>query len=433
MPTLGSHLNFSQLEARNAVVQNLSAAPSGPVKGQLYFDTVANTLFWYNGSTWVSAAGGPPPDATATSKGVVQLANALAGTAAAPAIAAGYITDAMVAAANKDGAIGTPSMRTLGGGATQALAGSTPLSSIAPPTGAVAMNGQQITGMADPTTPQGGATKNYVDTTAQGLSTKNSCLCGTTGNIVLTGLQTIDGYTTLAGDRVLVKNQTTANQNGIYVAAAGAWARSTDTNTWTELVGAYTFIEQGTVNASSGWTCNVAAGGTLGTTPVTWVQFSGAGEITAGAGLSKAGNTLSALPDNVTLDTAGAGTSLEVKSGGITDTQIAAGGLNPTKLSAPVPIGSGGTGQTTAKASRETGLGAAGYFSSTFPSVAGASWTIPQTTHGLRSARGIHVQVQDVTTNAVELPDVTVDNTGLVTITYAVSVAVNQKQVTLVG
>jgi len=91
---------------------------------------------------------------------------------------------------------------------------------------------------------------------------------------------------------VLVKDQSTASQNGIYVASASSWSRSTDANTWDELVSAFVFVEGGTAGADSGWTCTIAAGGTLGSTAVTWVQFSGAGQITAGAGMTKTGNTL---------------------------------------------------------------------------------------------------------------------------------------------
>jgi len=124
----------------------LSSAPASPALGQLYYDTGTNILYWWNGTSWVSSAGaGAPPDATTSSKGIVQLAGDLAGTAASPQIAAGAIVnadvsasaalaysklaltgsivDGDVAAANKDGVAATPSMRTLGTGAQQALAG----------------------------------------------------------------------------------------------------------------------------------------------------------------------------------------------------------------------------------------------------------------------------------------------------------------------
>ena len=98
------------------------------------------------------------------------------------------------------------------------------------------------------------ANKLYVDTVAQGLGPKQACQCGTTANITLSGLQTIDGDTTLAGDRVLVKNQTNAANNGIYIAASSAWSRSADMNTWAEVSGAYTVVLNGG-QAETGWVC----------------------------------------------------------------------------------------------------------------------------------------------------------------------------------
>jgi hypothetical protein len=143
--------------------------------------------------------------------------------------------------------------------------------------GAIAMGNNKITGLATPTADADGATKAYVDSVAQGLDVKASCRAATTANITLSGAQTIDGVAVIAGDRVLVKNQSSAAENGIYVAAAGAWSRSPDADTWAELVGAFTFVEDGTVNDNTGWVCTSAPGGTLGVTAVVFEQFSGAG------------------------------------------------------------------------------------------------------------------------------------------------------------
>lgn len=159
-------------------------------------------------------------------------------------------------------------------------------------TGAIAMSNNKVTGLATPTADQDAATKAYVDSIAQGIDAKASCRAATTANITLSGNQTIDGVAVIAGDRVLVKNQSSAAENGIYVAAVSTWSRAADANTWDELVAAYTFIESGTDNGSNGYICTIAPGGTLGTTPVTWAQFSGAGQINAGTGMSKTGNTL---------------------------------------------------------------------------------------------------------------------------------------------
>ena len=158
--------------------------------------------------------------------------------------------------------------------------------------GAIAMGTSKITGLGDPTANQDAATKAYVDSVAQGLDAKASVRVATTANITLSNTQTIDGIALSVGDRVLVKDQSTASQNGIYVVASGSWTRATDADTWVELTSAFTFVEQGTANANNGYTCTIAQGGTIGTTAITWVQFSGAGQITAGAGLTKTGNTL---------------------------------------------------------------------------------------------------------------------------------------------
>jgi hypothetical protein len=166
---------------------------------------------------------------------------------------------------------------------------------LVPPSVDVSWNSHKITSLLDPTNPQDAATKNYVDNTAQGLDAKQSVKAASTANLTLSGTQTVDGIALIAGDRVLVKDQTTQPANGIYIVASGAWARALDADTWNELVSAYTFVEQGTVNADNGYVCTVDQGGTLGTTNVTWTQFSGAGQITAGAGLTKTGNTIDAV------------------------------------------------------------------------------------------------------------------------------------------
>ena len=149
-----------------------------------------------------------------------------------------------------------------------------------------------VTVTQDPTASLQLATKQYVDSVAQGLSTKSPVVCATTANITLSGEQTIDGVTT-SGSRVLVKNQSTQSQNGIYVSASGAWARAADADTWNELVSAYVWVSQGTINGDTGWVCTVDAGGTLGVTAVTWVQFAGAGSYTAGTGLTLTGTQFS--------------------------------------------------------------------------------------------------------------------------------------------
>lgn len=160
------------------------------------------------------------------------------------------------------------------------------LNDIGVPTSDFSFNNRKLTNLAAPTADTDAATKGYVDGVAQGLDVKGSVKAATTGNITLSGTQTVDGKALAVGDRVLVKSQTNAAQNGIYVVASGAWARSTDADVYSELISAFTFVEEGSTLADTGWVCTVDAGGTLGTTPITWAQFSGAGTYTAGTGLT---------------------------------------------------------------------------------------------------------------------------------------------------
>ena len=167
-----------------------------------------------------------------------------------------------------------------------------------------------VTVTQDPVSALQLATKQYVDATSQGLDPKGSCVAATTANITLSGAQTIDGIALVAGDRCLVKNQTTTANNGIYVVSASTWTRATDMDTWAEVPGAYTFIEQGTTQADTGWVCTSNAGGTLGTTAITWVQFAGAGTYTAGTGLTLTGTQFSITNTAVTAGAYGSATQV---------------------------------------------------------------------------------------------------------------------------
>ncbi len=159
--------------------------------------------------------------------------------------------------------------------------------------GNLAMGSNRITGLANPSSDNDAANKTYVDSIAQGLSLKDSVRVGTTANITLSGEQTIDGVSVVAGNRVLVKNQSTASQNGIYTAASGAWSRSTDADESSEVTaGMFTFITEGSTNANSGWVLTTTGTITLGSTSLSFTQFSGAGSIIAGTGMTKSGNTL---------------------------------------------------------------------------------------------------------------------------------------------
>jgi hypothetical protein len=224
------------------------------------------------------------------------------------------------------------------------------LDQMAAPTAAVSFNSQKITGLADPTAAQDAATKQYVDATRQGLSVKDAVRAATTADIALSGTQTVDGVSLNAGDRVLVKNQTIGANNGLYiVVSANPWTRTTDSDAPTgELSGGtFVFVQEGTVNADSGWVCTNDGTVTVGTTALTFTQFSGAGQITTGAGLTKTGNTIDVIGTTNRI-TANAD-SIDIASTYVGQTSIttlgtiAAGTWNGTTIA----VANGGTGATT--------------------------------------------------------------------------------------
>jgi hypothetical protein len=213
------------------------------------------------------------------------------------------------------------------------------ISDLAAPTATVSFNSQRISNLADPSADTDAANKQYVDGVASGLDVKGSVRAASTANVSgtynATGgtsgrgqftamTNTLDGISLAATNRVLLKDQSTGAQNGIWVVttlgtgANGVWDRATDFDADAEVTaGAFTFVEQGTTNADSGWVLTadnpITIGGASGTALV-WAQFSGAGQITAGAGLTKSGNTINAVAgsggglvvnaDDIVVDTA---------------------------------------------------------------------------------------------------------------------------------
>jgi hypothetical protein len=202
-----------------------------------------------------------------------------------------------------------------------AAAGNNSVNLVPTGTGTVDVANKRITSVAEPTQSSDAATKNYVDAVKTGLDVKDSVIVTTTGNLTGTysngtsgvgatltnsGTQaalTIDSRVLTVGDRVLVKNQTTALQNGFYrVTTVGTastnWVltRTLDADQDSEITpGAFTFVEEGTIGANNGYVCTNVGSITIGTTPITFVQFSGAGSVIAGDGLTKNGNTLDAV------------------------------------------------------------------------------------------------------------------------------------------
>ena len=188
------------------------------------------------------------------------------------------------------------------------------------------------------------ATKGYVDSNAEGLDVKDSCVVIATSNITLSGTQTIDGVSLSADDRVLVAGQSTASQNGIYkVVSGGSWTRTDDLAAGVDAAGSFAFIEQGSTNADTGWVCSSNKGSAVvGTNNLAFTQFSSAGVTSAGDGLDRTGNVY----------------SVDLKSNGglvIESTEIAVD-LAASSITGTLAVSDGGTGATSASAAR-TALG----------------------------------------------------------------------------
>lgn len=164
----------------------------------------------------------------------------------------------------------------------------------------------KVTGLSAPTSDSDAATKAYVDATRTGLDFKDSVRAATTANITLSGLQTIDGVALQAGNRVLVKNQTNAAENGIYVVSSGAWTRASDADSSSEVTsGMYVYVSEGTVNGATGWVLTTPDPITLGTTALNFTQFSGAGSYVAGPGITREGNVFKIVSHDGTAGSVG--------------------------------------------------------------------------------------------------------------------------------
>jgi hypothetical protein len=216
--------------------------------------------------------------------------------------------------------------------------------------------------VATPTDAAHAATKGYVDAARQGLDVKKSVRAATTVAVNLTSEleagDTIDTNVTLvAGDRVLVKNQGTASQNGIYVVqSSGAAVRATDANgtadTGEVSGGTFTFVEEGAVNADSGWVVSTNGAITVGTDAMNWVQFSGAGQVIAGDGLTKDGNTLNVggTTDRITVSA----NAVDIASTYVGQNTITTLGTITTGTwnGTDIAVADGGTGSGTASGAR---------------------------------------------------------------------------------
>lgn len=285
------NLDLSKNELQNAVTHKLASAPSSPVEGQRYQNTTDHVEYYWNGTAWI------PTDATKATN--------IPNTALATnPLARANHTGTQAAATISDLASTVKAYR---------------LDEFAAPTADIPMNGQKLTGLGAPTPGSSDAARivdveNAVQSAAAGIDSKASVRLVADANIAsLTGLAAIDGVTPIAGDRILLTAQTTGSQNGVYVAAAGAWSRAPDADQSPEITpGAFWFVEEGTNYNKSQWRCSNAGTIVLGTTPITINQFGAAQAFVGGAGLVLTANTFDVGQgtgivvgaDNVSIDTA---------------------------------------------------------------------------------------------------------------------------------
>jgi hypothetical protein len=300
-----------------------------------------------------------------------------------------------------------------------------------------------------PTDDAHAATKGYVDAARSGLDVKQSVRAATTGAINLAGDlengDAIDGVTLATGDRVLVKNQSTASENGIYVVqASDAAVRATDFDGTGEVSGgAFTFVEEGTANADSGWVVSSNGAITVGTDAINWVQFSGAGQITAGDGLTKTGNTINVVgtADRITANA----DSVDIASTYVGQSSITTLGTITTGTwnGTDVAIADGGTGSGTASGAR-TNLAetsASGLTTSTpvlariakqgcaASSVGVSTTTI---THNFGTT-DVMVQIYEVATGATVFGDVSRSNGNTISVVLNGTISANDYTIVVTG
>ncbi len=292
-------IDLNKNELQNARIQNLASDPASPVDGQVYYNTADQTIRIYS--------------ATATAWRQHAWVGATSPTA--EAVGSTVVTGTALEAARADHRHAMPSTATSGVDGFMPGTDKTKLDNAASAnTNSVLVirDGSGRAQFTDPSAAQDAATKNYVDNAVQGLDAKGSVRAATAASFAVSSRTsttltiggaslTLDDITIANGDRVLVKDTPTGTgagawDCGIYtvsgIGSSVVLTRTTDMDAWTEVPSAYTWVELGTANADSGWVCTSDQGGTLGTTAITFTQFNGAGALTAGAGLTKTGNSL---------------------------------------------------------------------------------------------------------------------------------------------
>lgn len=292
-------IDLNKNELLNARIQNLASAPSSPVEGQIYYDTGDDTIYFWDGTQWVDMSGG---GSGFTQEQIEDFIGAM--------LEAGTQTGITVTYDD-------------GGSAVDFVIDS--LDQLPVALADLDLNSQKIINLATPTSSTDAATKGYVDNAINGTSWKDAARVATTSpGTLATSFEngdTVDGVTLVTGDRILLKNQSSASENGLYVvAASGAPTRATDADSEGDLLNMAVFIEEGSTNADTAWVLTTNAPITVGSTSLTYAQFAGAGQYVAGLGLTLTGNTFDVNVDDSSIEISG--DTLRVKAGGITDAML---------------------------------------------------------------------------------------------------------------
>jgi hypothetical protein len=305
-----TNIDTGKLQIISPVMESLASAPGSPVKFQLYGNTSDNTLYWWDGAQWIAAkaAAGATPAGTVTGSAVGDASvvgvstnfaredhkhgrEAFANPTATTTFGLAAVNGVATTLARSDHTHGTP---THDNAAHAAISHS----ALAAPTADIPWGGFKLTNVGTPSAGTDATTKDYVDNLSAGLAWKDAVRLATAADYgSLTGLAAVDGVTPVIGDRILVKNQAAGAQNGIWIAASGAWTRALDSNTGPELEGATVFVMEGSTNADKAWTMTTNAPITVDTTALAWVQFGAGTAYTAGNGMTLTGSTFDVVGD----------------------------------------------------------------------------------------------------------------------------------------
>ena len=428
-----TNLNLNQNQLINATFEKLATDPGSGFEGQTIYNTTTDTLKIYTGSAWKSIPH------TIVSGGGVGIAEALSVSESN-----GTITLTLnVADTDSAGLLPASFWQMLNDATSDATASKL-----------VKRDGNGNAKVATPTDAAHIATKGYVDAARQGLDVKQSVRVATTAAINissdLNNGDTIDGVTLVTGDRVLVKNQSTALENGIYVAtASGAALRSSDANGTADTgelkSGTFTFVEEGTVNSDKGFVVSTNGTITVDTTGIAWTQFSGAGSFTSGDGLSQDGNTINV---NVTANrTAITADAIDIASTYVGQSSITTLGTITTGVwnGTDVAVADGGTGASDAASARtnlgiKTTVGAVTTSTSKLARVASqgcaanASGTSTTTVTHNFDTLDVSVQIVEVAGGATVFGDVVRNNADTVTVTLlGASIQANDYRIVVTG